>query len=119
MPKHARDDDAADIIGAQPYKKGPALDESHHSSTPPPRRDKDRADDPEPPAPRWRVSGGGDIGEGPGNDGDQDSQVRRQYIEWTLEDIDDKTIPVRYCSGSLDSPPASATSSLAQPCRGC
>jgi hypothetical protein len=104
MPKHARDDDAADI-GAQPYKKGPALEESHQSFTPPPRRDKDRADDPEPPAPRGRVSGGGELGEGLGNDGDQDSQVRRQYIEWTLEDIDDKTIHVRYCSGALDSPP--------------
>jgi len=118
MPKHARDDDAADI-GAQPYKKGPALDESHQSSTPTPRRDKDRADDPEPPAPRGRVSGGGELGEGLGNDGDQDSQVRRQYIEWTLEDIDDKTIHVRYCSGALDPPPAAATSSLAQPNSGC
>ena len=102
MPKHARDEDAAEIGAA--YKKGPALDESHQSCTPPPRRDKDRADDPEPPAPRGRVSGGGELGEGPGNDGDQDSQVRRQYIEWTLEDIDDKIIHVRYCSGALDSP---------------
>jgi len=105
MPKHARDGDASEAA-APPSKKGPALDEPHQGTAPGqgPRRDKDRADEPEPAAaPRVRVSGGSEAGEAPGHDGDQESQARRLYIDWTLEDIDGKTMHVRYCSGAPDS----------------
>lgn len=91
MPKHGRDSDAPELaLREQALKKVAHADV--RSSTPPHRRaaEKERAD----------------ADHGPGEQGDaqqqagQDSDQRRRYVEWTLEDVDDKPMHLRYCAGT-------------------
>jgi len=90
MPKHGRESDAPER--EQALKKVAHADV--RSSTPPHRRaaEKERAD--------------ADHGGGPGEHGDaqqqpgQESDQRRRYVEWTLEDVDDKPMHLRYCAGT-------------------
>jgi hypothetical protein len=101
MPKHGRDSgDATEPVREQPLKKGAHADVHVRMgvSTPPqrkaaaPDKDKERAD--------------ADHGAGGENsEGQQqlDEQKRRQYVEWTLEDVDDKPMHLRYCSGTVKS----------------
>jgi hypothetical protein len=135
MPKRASAEespaDATEGGHDSPYhlqKKGPgaAWEDPLRSSTPQSRKDRDRGDSctPLPVASADGVGNGfagreakGRVGaaasEDPdeppqqnGQEGEHDTQARRLYVEWTLEDVGEKPMQLRYCSEQP--PPLSA-----------